>query len=548
YPGIVLPGDFDNDGNVDVASNTVVVFGTGSGGVDGTTMIGDFVSSYGLVAADFDRDGDDDIFASENTAPSLLRSDGHRGFSTERLDFSLFNPKSAAGGDFNSDGNPDVVVASPAGSTQSGDSGYVYLLIGDGNGGFEPRKFLAGQNPYGVSVGDVNRDGDLDVVSSDYVLRIVHVLLGDGNGSLSPDVRYPLEAGVPTEHPGGGATFYERLAALADFDGDGNLDVAVPGDHDGRLLFARGNGNGAFVPDGFVSIPGGTRSIASGDFDADSDPDLIVSSTLGHLQALRNTRTGIPVDTTPPSVTCGQADGTWHGVNVTITCVASDAGTGLLNPSNAHFELVTVIADGTASSNAATGSRSVCDVAGNCTQAGPITGHRVDRKSPAITCANPDHSWRSTNASVSCTSSDSDAGLASAPDAAFSVSTAVPPGATDANAAATVRTVCDVVGNCSSTSQAGFRIDRTPPQVSITRPVGNYAFGQSVSAQFGCSDPGGSGIASCSAPVGNGQSVNTFFFGTRTFTVAATDVVGNTYSLSSSYAVSLFCIPFIGCL
>lgn len=69
---------------------------------------------------------------------------------------------------------------------------------------------------------------------------------------------------------------------------------------------------------------------------------------------------------------------------MSISCAASDAGSGLADAGDAAFDLETSVPDGAETGSAATGSRSVCDNAGNCTTAGPIGPNKVDRRAPAL--------------------------------------------------------------------------------------------------------------------------------------------------------------------
>jgi hypothetical protein len=89
-------------------------------------------------------------------------------------------------------------------------------------------------------------------------------------------------------------------------------------------------------------------------------------------------------DTTAPAVTCGSADEAWHADNVSIACTAQDDESGLADPAEAAFSLTTSVAAGEEDGDASTGSRQVCDAAGNCAPAGPITGNKIDRKAPAL--------------------------------------------------------------------------------------------------------------------------------------------------------------------
>ena len=94
-------------------------------------------------------------------------------------------------------------------------------------------------------------------------------------------------------------------------------------------------------------------------------------------------------DVTPPTVTCGEAPAGWSDHDVSVTCTASDPESGLADLSNASFSLSTEVAQGVETSNASTGIRQVCDIAGNCATAGPITGIKVDRKPPTISLESP---------------------------------------------------------------------------------------------------------------------------------------------------------------
>ena len=80
------------------------------------------------------------------------------------------------------------------------------------------------------------------------------------------------------------------------------------------------------------------------------------------------------IDRQPPRVTCARtATRLVHTQNVTVSCVATDGrGAGLADPSDAWFTLSTDVAAGHRERRALTGTHTVCDQAGNCTQAGPL--------------------------------------------------------------------------------------------------------------------------------------------------------------------------------
>jgi hypothetical protein len=94
-------------------------------------------------------------------------------------------------------------------------------------------------------------------------------------------------------------------------------------------------------------------------------------------------------DTIAPKVICGSPDAAWHGTDLSITCTASDSGSGLSNLSDASFTLSTSVGIGTETSSAQTSTHTVCDVAGNCLVAGPIGPSKVDKKGPTVTLSAP---------------------------------------------------------------------------------------------------------------------------------------------------------------
>jgi hypothetical protein len=125
--------------------------------------------------------------------------------------------------------------------------------------------------------------------------------------------------------------------------------------------------------------------------------------------------TTIKIDQTAPSVTCANADALWHAADVAIGCSSADAGSGLADPTDASLSLSTAVAAGAETSNAATTTHDVCDVAGNCATAGPVGGVRVDKKGPAISVSAPSATTYALNQTVASSygCNDGGSGLAS---------------------------------------------------------------------------------------------------------------------------------------
>jgi|GEM_PF-1831257 len=163
-------------------------------------------------------------------------------------------------------------------------------------------------------------------------------------------------------------------------------------------------------------------------------------------------------DASAPSVSCGSSDGAWHSSDVSIACTSSDNFSQLANAGDASFSLATSVSAGMETANASTGNRSVCDNAGNCTNAGPITGNKIDKKSPVITITAPSAGNYLLNQAVSvnfnCT--DGGSGVASC------VGTSANGGALDTSAAgARTFTVSatDNAGNSASPSVVNYTVD-----------------------------------------------------------------------------------------
>jgi hypothetical protein len=142
-------------------------------------------------------------------------------------------------------------------------------------------------------------------------------------------------------------------------------------------------------------------------------------------------------DTMPPKIACGSPDGKWHASDASIPCTATDGGSGLA--AAASFALTTAVPAGTETPNASTGSLKVCDLAGNCANAGPIGGNMIDKKAPAIALTTPANGAAYTaNQAVSASYSCSDNGSG--------------------------------VASCIGTVANGAKIDTTPNGISTSKP------------------------------------------------------------------------------
>jgi len=172
-----------------------------------------------------------------------------------------------------------------------------------------------------------------------------------------------------------------------------------------------------------------------------------------------------PPDTAAPTVSCAAPDLSWHADNVALACTASDGASGLANPADASFTLVTSVAAGGEDASAGTNSRTICDVAGNCATAGPIPGNKVDRRPPDIVVTTPKSGAeyqlnQAVNAVYGC--ADGGSGQGTCVGTAPSLT---PIDTSSLGSKTFVVNATDAVGNPSSATRTYTVIDTTAPVV-----------------------------------------------------------------------------------
>ena len=275
-PVALTVGDFNGDGIPDLAvsngppflfvGNVSVLLGKGDGSFHAqkTFAIGGSPLENGIAIADFNADGNLDLAAAFQakgpSGVSVLLGNGDGTFQPEVI---LPVPASAlAVGDFNGDGLPDLVVATPP------DMPGVAILINTGDGNFgNAQLFPAGDSPVAVAVGDFNGDGNLDVALADFLGNQAVVLLGNGDGTLQAPQTFP--AG---QNP--------SAIAVGDLNGDGKLDLVLTNQTDNTVSMLLGNGDGTFQLQQVVNVGMSPNGVVIADVNGDGIPDLVFSNSI----------------------------------------------------------------------------------------------------------------------------------------------------------------------------------------------------------------------------------------------------------------------------
>ncbi|MGH9139493.1 MAG: FG-GAP repeat domain-containing protein [Acidimicrobiales bacterium] len=275
-------GDLDADGRLDIVGRAGAEVIVWLGRPGGTFQVADrepgFQGAQPAVAV-FDANLDDQLDVATTTPAGVQVLLGHgdgtvtAGPTTPAL--GLLSDLTPA--NFDGDGIPDLALVDATPLLQR-----IVSLRGNGDGSFTVAGSGAvGYGPEGVMAGDLDGDGIDDAVSVDSFSALntlssffITVLLSDGAGGFEPPVHYPTASGPVS-------------GALADFDGDGDLDVAVSGVGDGRVAVYANDGGGQLTDAGRLPVTSFPQTPAAADYDGDARVDLAVPGASA-LSVLRN--------------------------------------------------------------------------------------------------------------------------------------------------------------------------------------------------------------------------------------------------------------------
>ncbi|MEM6965473.1 MAG: FG-GAP-like repeat-containing protein [Bacteroidota bacterium] len=272
---VVQTGDIDNDGDIDVVSASSEddkiewYENDGQGEFIATKIISAAADSPQSIAAmDIDGDGDLDVLSASSSDHKIAwyENASPQGVISQQnvISTSVIGAKAVVGADLDGDGDADVVAASPT----NDEVVWFENLNGQGNFGSQQMITNLTDNVRGLTVADLDNDGDQDVVSVSSFDDKVAWYQNNGLGTFGSQNIISLNLS------------YTESVIAEDLDDDGDLDIIFTDRDNDRVVWHKNlDGQGNFGTETFITTDiDGPNTVVASDLDGDGDLDIAVSS------------------------------------------------------------------------------------------------------------------------------------------------------------------------------------------------------------------------------------------------------------------------------
>jgi len=326
----IVTGDFNNDGNIDVAAAatksslekssglTAILINEGNQRFRISTRLSETEHNDTLASGDLNLDGIDDlvVFGEDRDADKgilqILIAKGDGNFSKSIIMEDASNnigdrPKTIMIRDLNRDNLPDILRIGKFEKS-------ILAYIGNGEGSFESPIISEGNfgNLDAFVFGDFNEDGYEDIITAAYDAE---VFLGNGTGHYLPfdtngdskSSRHDLLDGVSKG---------DTSMASHDFDNDGHLDLVISSSSNSNVRFLKGKGNGLFESKQSFNVGEVPQDLVIADFNVDGKMDVAtanrrtndISILLGHGDGMFADAIAIDAEQSPHSLAVADFD------------------------------------------------------------------------------------------------------------------------------------------------------------------------------------------------------------------------------------------------